>query len=117
MRMWVATAPIIVRMTMMAPTTAREVPLAMAAMRRSTAATSSVPTDENTSHLRLDGGQPIARELDFVGTDVGDLGAAGADEGNSEDDREDRGSRKRLVLDPCGIRRIAQTGSRRTRSG
>ena len=42
MRTWVATAPIIVRMTMMAPTMARPVLLAMAAMTRSRAATSSV---------------------------------------------------------------------------
>lgn len=46
--------------------------------------------DENAGHLRLDGGQSIARELGFVGADVGDLGAAGAGEGDSEDDRENR---------------------------
>jgi hypothetical protein len=58
-------------------------------------------TDENASLLRLDGGQSVARELGFVRTDVGDLGAAGTEEGDSENKREDR-SDSRYDNDPIG---------------
>jgi hypothetical protein len=61
---------------MMAPTTARPVLLAMAPMREQQGANQLGETDENAGRLRIDGGPSIARELGFVGTDVGDLGAA-----------------------------------------